>query len=140
MNNHPIAIDRLDHVVIRVRDIDSMTRWYVDVLGCTVEREVEDAGLVQLRAGSSLIDLVTANAGIGLRFEQAPDPTAPNLDHFCISLAQWDPDSIRDHLESTGVKVGDVERRYGAQGFGPSLYIDDPEGNTVELKGPPDTA
>ncbi len=124
------AIKGLDHVVLRVADLDRAIRFYCEVLGCREERRVESIGLVQLRAGAALIDLVPA--------EGAPDPGAGNMDHFALSIAPFDEAALRAHLESHGVEVGEVATRYGAEGHGPSLYIQDPDGNTVELKGPPD--
>ena len=124
------AIQGLDHVVLRVADLDRAIRFYCEVLGCREERRVESINLVQLRAGAALIDLIAA-AG-------APDPGAGNMDHFALSIAPFDEADLRAHLDSHGVAVGEVATRYGAEGSGPSLYITDPDGNTVELKGPPD--
>ncbi len=124
------AIKGLDHVVLRVADLDRAIRFYCEVLGCREERRAESINLVQLRAGAALIDLVLA--------EGAPDPGAGNMDHFALRIEPFDEADLRAHLESHGVAVGEVATRYGAEGVGPSLYIKDPDGNTVELKGPPD--
>ncbi len=124
------AIKGLDHVVLRVADLDRAIRFYCEVLGCTEERRVESIDLVQLRAGAALIDLIAA-AG-------APAPGAGNMDHFALRIAPFDEADLRAHLDSHGVAVGELATRYGAEGSGPSLYIQDPDGNTVELKGPPD--
>ncbi len=124
------AIKGLDHVVLRVADLDRAIRFYCEVLGCREERRVESINLVQLRAGAALIDLIAA-AG-------APAPGAGNMDHFALSIAPFDEADLRAHLDSQGVAVGELATRYGAEGSGPSLYIQDPDGNTVELKGPPD--
>jgi len=123
-------IKGLDHVVLRVADMERALGFYRDLLGCPVERRVESIGLVQLRAGASLIDLVPA--------DPAADPKRGNMDHFCLRIEPFDAEALRDYLRSRGVTVGEVARRYGAEGDGPSLYIEDPDGNTVELKGPPD--
>ncbi len=124
------AIQGLDHVVLRVADLERAIRFYCEVLGCTEERRVESIDLVQLRAGAALIDLVAA-AG-------APEPGAGNMDHFALRIEPFDEADLRAHLDSHGVAVGELATRYGAEGSGPSLYIQDPDGNTVELKGPPD--
>jgi catechol 2,3-dioxygenase-like lactoylglutathione lyase family enzyme len=124
-----ITIKGLDHVVLRVADLDRAVRFYCEVLGCTEERRLESIGLVQLRAGASLIDLVPADG--------APEVAGGNMDHFCLRIEPFDETAIRSHLVSHGVEAGEVARRYGAEGHGPSLYLEDPDGNTVELKGPP---
>lgn len=131
-----IRIRELDHLVLRVADLDGMLRFYCGTLGCTVERRQEDLGLVQLRAGRSLIDLVTVDGKLGAAGGAAPGLGGRNLDHFCLRVEPFDADAIRRHLQARGIEPGPVATRYGAEGEGPSLYINDPEGNVVELKGP----
>ena len=132
----PFAIAGLDHVVLRVRGVDTMVRFYRDVLGCPVEKEQAAFGLVQMRAGGSLIDLVDVDGPLGRMGGAAPEATARNMDHFCLRIDPWDEAAILAHLTAAGVTVGETGTRYGAQGYGPSIYISDPEGNVVELKGP----
>jgi catechol 2,3-dioxygenase-like lactoylglutathione lyase family enzyme len=126
----PFAVKNIDHVVLRVADLERAIAFYRDVLGCREERRVESVSLVQLRAGSCLIDLILAKDG-------APGSAAGNMDHFAVRIDPFDVEAIAAHLQSHGVAVGEVAERYGAEGNGPSLYIDDPDGNSVELKGPP---
>lgn len=128
----------LDHIVLRVRDVAAMRRFYCEVLGCTVEREQAGIGLLQLRAGASLIDLVDVAGKLGRKGGAAPGAEARNLDHFCLRIEPWEAAALLAHLEAHHVRIGEMGQRYGAEGEGPSLYIEDPEGNTVELKGPPD--
>ena len=125
-------------MVLRVVDAARMMAFYRDVLGCPVERDEPDIGLIQLRAGRSLIDLVDVAGVIGRAGGAAPGRDGRNLDHFCLRIDPFDEDAVRAHLERHGISAGEVKRRYGAEGYGPSLYIEDPEGNTVELKGPPE--
>ncbi len=134
---NPINIRLIDHVVIRARDLDKMLVFYSVVLGCRLERGPGDIGLAQLRAGDSLIDLVDVSAKLGRDGGQPPDRNAPNMDHLCLQVRPWNIDAIRAHLDKHGVEVGEVADRYGAGGSGPSLYISDPEGNTIELKRAP---
>lgn len=132
-----IQIRGLDHVVLRVHNLDDITRFYCEVLGCHIERELpSNIGLIQLRAGSGLIDLVSVDSDIGRAGGAPPGRQGHNLDHFCVQLETFNEAAIRDHLEQYGVTCGKTETRYGAEGFGPSIYLEDPEGNTVELKGP----
>jgi catechol 2,3-dioxygenase-like lactoylglutathione lyase family enzyme len=128
----------LDHVVLRVTDVERARSWYAAALGCTVERILPSLGLTQLRAGSTLIDLVDVNSLAGRKGGAAPGPKRRNMDHFCVRLAEFDERKIVVHLKRNGIRPGAVERRYGALGHGPSMYLVDPDGNTVELKGPPD--
>ena len=135
-----IHIREIDHIVLRVVDLDAMLAFYCDVLGCTVERRQDQIGLVQLRAGRSLIDLVTIDGKLGREGGAAPGREGRNVDHFCLRVDPFDAAGIRAHLTNHGVDAGAVESRYGAQGEGPSMYLDDPEGNTIELKGPPESS
>jgi len=135
-----IEIQGIDHVVLRVRDLDAALRFYCEALGLAVERRVDALGLVQLRAGSGLIDLVPVDSPLGRAGGGAPDAQARNVDHIALALAGFDEPRLRAHLAAHGVEPGEVATRYGAQGNGPSMYLRDPDGNTVELKGPPATA
>ncbi len=135
--DHPIAVRGLDHIVLRVADLDAMIAFYGDVLGCRVERRLDELGLIQLRAGQALIDLVPVNSKLGREGGAAPGAGGRNLDHLCLRVEPFDEPAIRRHLEAHGVAAGPVESRYGAEGEGPSIYLLDPERNTVELKGPP---
>ena len=132
------TVQGIDHVVLRVVDVEGVIRFYKDVLGCAVERRKDDLGLIQLRAGRSLIDLVDVNGELGQKGGAAPGAEARNMDHFCLRIDPFDEAQIRAYLRAHGVEAGELVTRYGAEGDGPSLYIQDPEGNTVELKGPPD--
>jgi glyoxylase I family protein len=132
-----ITIRDIDHLVLRVSDLARMLRFYRDVLGCAVERDRQDLGLVQLRAGRSMIDLVPVDGPIGRQGGSAPGAQGRNPDHFCQRVEPFDADAIRRELQAHGFEPGPVEQRYGAQGNGPSIYVTDPEGNVVELKGPP---
>ncbi len=130
-------VQQLDHLVLRARDCQALVEFYCEVLGMKVERTVESVGLVQLRAGRSLIDIVDVNGVLGKRHGVAPDRNnGTNLDHFCLRIEPFDTEAIRTHLGIHGIAAGDVRTVYGAEGYGPSIYLDDPEGNTVELKGP----
>jgi len=129
-------IRSIDHIVLRVVDLEAMLRFYCDGLGCTVLRRRDEIGLVQLRAGASLIDLVPVEGQLGRAGGAAPGEEGRNLDHFCLSIEPFDEAEIRSQLARHGYAAGPVERRYGADGYGPSIYATDPEGNVVELKGP----
>ena len=84
-----------------------------------------------------MIDLVPVDGPLGLKGGAAPGREARNLDHFCLQIEPFDADAIIAHLKACGADPAPVASRYGAKGQGPSIYVPDPEGNVVELKGPP---
>src|SRR5580765_8699397 len=131
-----IQILGLDHLVLRVRDARRMTRFYCEVLGCQVERVREELGLTHLRAGASMIDLVAVDGELGRKGGTPAGSEGRNVDHFCLRVEPFDAAALVSHLASHGVTAGEVKQRFGAEGTGPSLYLTDPEGNVVELKGP----
>ena len=133
----PISPKGLDHLVLRTERLPEMIQFYENVLGCNVERTVDRLGLHQLRAGASLIDLVDTDGELGRKGGPAPSDYGLNLDHFCLRVEPWDEPAIRKHLEEHGITAPETSPRYGADGTGPSIYIQDPDGNTVELKAPP---
>jgi len=137
-----MAIDVLgiDHCVLRVSDLARALRFYGEVLGCHEERRLADLGLVQLRAGRAMIDLVDLAGPLGRAGGGAPGQGGRNMDHLALRIAAFDEAALRAHLAAHGVAPGAVGIRYGAEGNGPSIYIQDPDGNVIELKGPPDPA
>jgi len=125
----------IDHVVLRVSDLERMIAFYSDVLGCTVEWRRPDLGLVHLRAGNAMIDLVPVDGMLGRKGGAAPGKEARNMDHVCLRVEPFEQDAIVRHLESHGARVGEIRPRFGAQGESVSIYVYDPEDNLVELKG-----
>ncbi len=132
-----LNIRQVDHLVLRVVDLGAMMKFYIDVLGCSLEKVQEDLGLYQLRAGTALIDLVPVSGPLGQKGGAAPGVEGRNLDHFCLRVEPFDPAAILAHLQQHGLAPGEPVSRYGAEGQGPSIYVADPEGNVVELKGAP---
>jgi catechol 2,3-dioxygenase-like lactoylglutathione lyase family enzyme len=130
-----IRIRTIDHLVLRTDRVEEMISFYCQVLGCTLERSLaEEIGLSQLRAGDALIDIVAVSGKLGRAGGAAPSPVGNNLDHFCLQIEPFEQAELLDYLTTHGVETSDFEQRYGAQGFGPSIYIKDPDGNTIELK------
>lgn len=121
----PFAPTGLDHVVFRSTDGVRLAAFYCEVLGCTLERGQPGVGPAQLRAGRSLIDIVPA--------EHHGDQG--RLDHVCLGVHPFDEEALRAHLARHRVDVSDAGPRYGAEGLGPSIYLHDPDGNAIELKG-----
>lgn len=131
-----IRIRNIDHVVLRVRDLARSLAFYRDVLGCTLEREQVAIGLYQLRAGRSMIDLVPVDGELGAAGGAPPGDEGRNVDHLCLRVDPWDEAALRTHLAAHGNAPAPSKIRFGAEGAGPSLYLTDPDGNTIELKGP----
>jgi catechol 2,3-dioxygenase-like lactoylglutathione lyase family enzyme len=133
-----IRIVGIDHVVLRCRDLERMERFYIDVLGCTVVRRNEPLGLIHLKAGSGLIDLAAVDGELGRRGGAAPGAEGHNLDHICLRVEPFDEAALRAHLSRQGIEAGPLHHTYGAEGVGPAIYLEDPEGNSIEIKGPPE--
>lgn len=133
------TIREIDHVVIRAKDPSALARFYCDALGCTIEKEQADIGLTQLRAGRSMIDVLAVGASID-RADSGVPGAGRNMDHLCLRIEHYDAAQLTAYLTAHGARLGPEGRRYGADGYGRSLYLFDPEGNMVELKGPPEAA
>jgi glyoxylase I family protein len=129
----PFRLERLDHVVLLVADMDVARHFYCDVVGCTVDRELAQYGMLQLRAGASLIDLVDVSGEEGA-WGRPPIAGGRNMDHVCLATAGFEPDALRTHLVGHGVAIVEEGVRYGATGDGYSIYFNDPFGNQIELK------
>jgi glyoxylase I family protein len=136
MNTKPFVVQRIDHVVLRVRDLSSSVEFYRNVLGCEIVRQREHLGLVHLRAGVSMIDLVSVDGKLGQRGGAAPAVEARNVDHICLRIEPFTEPDLILHLKRHGVvPLGPAEVNFGAEGDGFSLYFQDPDGNVIELKG-----
>ena len=133
----PFTLKQIDHVVLRIRDLQKSLAFYRDVLGCPVDKVQDGIGLWQVRAGSSLIDLIPLDGVLGKMGGAGPQKQGRNVDHFALQITPFDEAKIRAHLAAHHVTITDSGQRYGAEGDGPSIYILDPDGNSVELKGPP---
>lgn len=122
-----MEISGIDHVVVRVVDLDRSIGFYCQILGCKLEWRRDELALAHLRVGSAFVDLLAGQ----------PLPTGPsrNMDHLCLTVVGFDLEQVRDHLLAHGVEVGSAAERFGASGWGQSLYIVDPDGNGLELRG-----
>ena len=130
------AIKGIDHIVIRAGRLEELVAFYRDVLGCAVDKRVDRLGLVHLRAGVAMIDLIDVHGELGRRGGAAPTADRHNMDHLCLRIDAFDELALRNHFAAHGVVLDGPHDNYGAEGDGPSFYLDDPEGNTIELKGP----
>lgn len=128
-------IHRIDHVVLSVADMDKALSFYRDLLGCQIDRRQDQIGLVQLRAGDSMIDLLDRSSPISSAGTGAGH-AGVNMDHFALRISPFDESALTAFFAARGVEIVSSGQRYGAEGTGPSIYIKDPDGNIVELKGP----
>ena len=125
----------IDHVVLRVRDVERMIQFYCTVLGCSVQWRRPELGLVHLRAGNAMIDLVPVDGQLGRLGGAPPGKEARNMDHVCLRVHPFDAEDIVEHLKAHQARLGEIRLRFGAEGEGLSVYVYDPEDNLVELKG-----
>lgn len=130
-----LQVAGIDHVVLRVRDAERAIAFYSGVLGCPIERRNDAIGLIHLRAGDSLIDLVPLGGRLGAAGGAGPAVEGRNVDHICLRLADYDPDAVMAHLDAHGVAYDPPASRYGAGGEDFSIYLKDPDGNGLELRG-----
>jgi len=135
MTHPPFKLEGLDHVVLLVRDMDEARQFYEQVLGCKIDRALPEHGMLQLRAGAALIDLVDIGSEAG-EWGRPEVEGGRNVDHVCIATGPCDEQAMRAHLARHGVNIVEEGIRYGAKGDGMSFYIRDPSGNQIELKGP----
>jgi glyoxylase I family protein len=131
----PFRICDIDHVVLVCADVKAMLDFYCGVLGCTIAKHNERLGLIHLRAGSAMIDLVDRAGELGRGVAGGSEPRRTNMDHFCLRIDPFDIEELSVHLAAHGLEPGELRTRFGAQGDGPSIYLQDPEGNRVEIKG-----
>lgn len=130
------SIQHIDHIVLRVTDLERSIHFYQAVLGCALVKRREDLGMVHLRAGASMIDLVDVEGPLGRAGGAAASSERRNVDHFCLRIEPFDEQAILAHLAGHGLEADGAVRRFGADGMGLSICCKDPDGNQLELKGP----
>lgn len=132
----PLILEGIDHLLLLVRGLRPAVAFYREVLGCAIERELREFGMVQLRAGAALIDLVDIDSVEG-QWARPEVADGRNVDHVCIAVAEYDEHELRRHLAAHEVQIIEEGLHDGARGNSLSIYFRDPSGNTIELKGPP---
>lgn len=134
-----IKIECLDHVVLSVQSIEKMLPFYCDVLGFELTQQNEDGKFAQLCAGNAIVDMLKRRGTPSDDPESTARKNERNMDHFALRLEAFEEDSLRDHLAQFGIDAGKLWRNDGPDGHY-SFYIQDPEGNDIELKGWPATS
>jgi len=139
-NMPPFTVQRIDHVVLRVVDLERAVAFYRALLGCEIMKRRDDLGLVHLRAGVSMIDLISLDGALGRPGGAGAGAEGRNMDHLCLRIEPFDEAAIVAQLDAHGVAVSaKAPANFGAEGTGPSIYFNDPDGNLIELKGPATT-
>lgn len=135
MSKPPFTLTGFDHVVYLVDDMPRALQFYQEVLGCVPGYSYPALGMEQLWCGSCLIVLWdTTHPGAASAIP--PVAGGRNVDHLCIATSPFAPQALRDHLTAHGVAIEREATHGGARGMGHSVYILDPFGNKLELKGP----
>lgn len=132
----PFALEGIDHILLLVNGMAPAVRFYTKVLGCQVEDKLPQYGMLQLRAGSALIDLVDVSVPQG-SWAVPPVAGGRNLDHLCLALGAHEEAKLRRHLARHHIEIVEEGIHGGSRGESLSLYVRDPSGNIIELKGPP---
>jgi glyoxylase I family protein len=135
----PFVPEGIDHVLLLISGMETALKFYCDVLGLNIHNQIPQHAMVQLRAGGALIDLVDLESPQGNWARPTP-AGGRNLDHICIALAAHDETALRAHLAQHQVAIVEEGMHGGARGESLSIYIRDPAGNSIELKGPPSAA
>ena len=130
-----LKIVELDHIVIRVKDVDGAIKFYTEVLGLEPHRVAE------YRSGEVPFPCARINGETIIDLKPWPDEEPVrdgrrNLDHYCLVLEPTDMGQLSGHLREQGVTVNSEEpvQRSGARGMATSIYIEDWEGNQIELR------
>ncbi|QBJ89085.1 VOC family virulence protein [Streptomyces seoulensis] len=124
-----------DHLVLNVADIERSLSFYTGPLGLVPVRVEEwragEAPFPSVRVSpTTLIDLVEVSHGRGLE--------GSNVDHICLVV---EPLDWQQSIESGTFTVLDGPgKRFGARGIADSVYVQDPDGNIVELRWYPHEA
>ncbi len=133
----PFAFECLDHLVLRTENIEGLRDFYRQI-GCEVVKDqTTTLGLLQLRLGASMLDLIDVNGELGQQGGCGPGRHGRNLDHFAVRVEPFDAEQILNFCEQRGITAMQAKQPLlGAEGYGPAVYIEDPDGNRIELKGP----
>jgi catechol 2,3-dioxygenase-like lactoylglutathione lyase family enzyme len=118
-----VSVKGLDHVVFNSTDIERSLEWYRDVLG------LEAMNVDAWRRGDVFFPSVRVNEQTIIDLFPA-ERSGENVNHICLEIADTDLDALAAEFPDSHR----VDGNFGAQGYGASLYVRDPDGNTVELK------
>ncbi len=129
-----VKITELDHIVLRVRDVETSLRFYTQVLGLPAER-VEQWRAGEIRFPSARLNADTIIDFFGSDQQPIGREGAKNQDHFCMVIEPTDMEELKTKFEGIGVDIqAGPGKRWGSHGDGISLYIYDPDDNVVELR------
>ena len=136
-DGNPIQPIGVDHLVFLVADMARALAFYEDVLNCRPGFSYPDLGMEQVWFGNALIVLWDTGHP-GAAGAVPPVSGGRNVDHVCLACGPFDHQTLRAHLAASGVEIEREAMHGGARGMGASFYVRDPDGNKIEIKGPPE--
>jgi catechol 2,3-dioxygenase-like lactoylglutathione lyase family enzyme len=122
-----VRVTELDHVVINCADVERSLAWYRDRLGLTPVRAAE------WRSGEVPFPSVRVNEHTIIDLF-ASDRSGVNVDHVCLVVDGADLHALAASESFDVVGDGPIDGLFGARGTATSLYVRDPDGNTIELR------
>ena len=129
-----VKITEMDHIVLRVKDVDVSLQFYTETLGMKAER-VEQWQKGEVRFPSARLNDDTIIDFFAADQEPIGREGARNQDHFCMVIEPTDMDELKSKFEALGVDIqAGPGKRWGSHGDGISLYVYDPDDNVVELR------
>jgi len=120
-----MRLHALDHIVLNVADVERSLSWYIDLVGMAPVR-VDD-----WRRGEAFFPSVRVNESTIIDLVRL-DRSGTNMDHLCLVVDAADVDAIAADERFSVIEGPDI--RFGARGNGRSVYVNDPDGNTVEFR------
>jgi len=122
-----VEIHELDHIVLNVSDVERSLAWYEVMLGLGGVR------IDEWRSGDVPFPSVRVSDGCIIDLFASDDvASGDNLNHFCLVASRADVDAVASDERFT--VVDGPGPRFGARGDGWSIYVSDPDGNTVEIR------
>ena len=129
-----VKITEMDHIVLRVKDVEESLRFYCETLGMPSER-VDQWRAGEVRFPSARLNADTIIDFFGTDQETIGKDGVKNQDHYCMVIEPTDMEELKAKFEAMGVEIqAGPGNRWGSHGDGISLYIYDPDNNVVELR------
>ena len=129
-----VKITEMDHIVLRVKDVETSLKFYTETLGLKPER-IEEWRAGKIRFPSARINADTIIDLFASDQEPIDKDGVKNQDHYCMVIEKTDMEELKSKFEAMGVGIqAGPGQRWGSHGDGTSLYVYDPDDNVVELR------